>query len=120
MTNEINLSRRLEVGVKLPGSLGISRELPDELINADVDRVIKHVLDSPYLIDKADKDIASSIRKELGYGEVYTVFVARGNEEYKVSHRESVAPLFEFDPVTHEPQYQKLILTVSSPREGGY
>ena len=118
MANELSLAKRLEVGVNLPGKPGVFREIPSELLEHDVNRVINYVLDSPYF-EREDKSIAKAIRDEMKYGAVFTVYVAKNNAEQRVDGSDRIGRLFEVDPKTRESQYQKLVLTVSSPREGG-
>ena len=114
-----NLDRRVEVGVSLPGSERIVREIPPELMSngIDVEKIVKYVVDGN--LTGPNARTARAIVKETKEGTTYTIFVAKGNEQYKVGRTEEITKLFEIDPVTSRPKYRELNFTISRPRVGG-
>ena len=112
------LTKKLEVGVHLPGTRGVSRQIPSEMLGASVDRAIRYVIDGQTTDD--DKGLSAAIQRELGLSSAYSVFVAKDSEQYKTDQQQPLSKLFEVDPTTHEPQYRKVNVVVSSPRQGGW
>ncbi len=111
------VKHELEVSVNLPGTRGISREVPTELVNSDIERVLQYVIDGH--LNEGDTSVARAIVNEMKGGREYSIFVAKGNEQYQAKKTDKISDLFEINPVTHKTQYQKLNLTVSRPRMGG-
>lgn len=108
---------RVEVGVNLPGTPGIVRDVPTEMLNSKVEEIILYVLDGAF--DDFDSMIAKAIKKEIK-GAKYTIFVAKGNEQYPINAHDKIGDLFEANPGTGLTEYQKLNFTVSKPKTGGY
>lgn len=108
---------KLDIGVNLPGSPGVIKEIPPEMIDSGVEETIRYVINSAF--DDPDAMIAKAIKKEIK-GKTYTIFVSKGNEQYPVKAYDKIGELFESNPKTGLTGYQKLNFTVSKPRVGGY
>jgi hypothetical protein len=111
-----DLARKVQVGVNLPGSPGIVHEIPEDLYQSNVDKVIKYVLQRGF--SSSDAPIVKAISKEIN-GATYTVFVSLGNEQYRVNGSDQFSELLEKNQPSIGSQYQKLNFTVSKPRTGG-
>lgn len=115
MGNE--LARRCEIGVNLPGTRRITKHLPPEMFDCSLDKAIQHAVQEN--MNGPDADVARRIGNEIANGAKYTIFVSKGNEQYKVEPMHRVGDLFEIDPTTARPRYGTLTFTVSKTRTGG-
>ena len=113
-----SLAGKLNVGVNLPGTRGVKREIPQELLGATIDKVIQYVIDGN--LNGNNAMVAKAISREIKGGTVYTIFVAKGNEQYSIDRTRKIDDLFEITPGKEIAPYQELNFTVSRPREGGF